>query len=67
MIDLGIIEDTDSPCSAPVVFLKNTTIWDFMIREFNKVTILEPRPMPRIDDILINITKAKFISKLDLT
>lgn len=48
-------------------FLKNTTIWDFMIREFNKVTILEPRPMPRIDDILINITKSKFISKLNLT
>lgn len=41
-------------------------IWDFMIREFNKVIILEFRLMFRIEDILINIIKFKFISKLDL-
>lgn len=50
MIDLGIVEDTDSPCSAPVVFLKNKTIWDFMIREFQKVIVFDPRSMPRKDE-----------------
>lgn len=43
MIDLGIIEETDIPCSAPVIFIKNTTIWDFVIREFSKITVLDPR------------------------
>lgn len=50
MIDLGIVEDTGSPCSAPVVFLKNKTIWDFMIREFQKVIVFDPRSMPRKDE-----------------
>lgn len=67
-INLGIIEETDSMCSAPVVLInKKTRQFETWIREFNKVTVFDQRPMPRIDDILINITKATFISKLDLT
>ncbi|XP_062585038.1 uncharacterized protein LOC134246689 [Saccostrea cucullata] len=70
MMDLGIIEETDSPYSAPVVLIKKSDkslrfCVDF--RELNNVTVFDPRPMPRIDDILIKISKAKFISKLDLT
>lgn len=66
-INFGIIEETDSPCSAPVVFIKKIQQFQTSIREFNKVTVFDPRPIARIDDILINITKATFISKLDLT
>lgn len=70
MMDLGIIEETDSPYSAPVVLIKkkdNSLRFCVDFRELNKITVFDPRPMPRIDAILNKISKAKFISKLDLT
>lgn len=72
MIDLGIIEETDSPCSEAVVLIKkhyNSLRFSRDFREFNKVTVFDPRPMPRIllEDIFIKISKANFISTLDLT
>ena len=70
MRDLGIIEETDSPYSAPVVFIKKkdkTLRFCVDLRELNKETVFDPMPMPRMVDIFIKISKAKYISKLDLT
>ena len=70
MRDLGIVEETDSPYSVPVVLIKKideTRRFCVDFRELNKITVFDPRPMPRMDDILIKINKAKYISKLDLT
>lgn len=70
MMDLGIIEETDSPYSAPVVLIKkkdNSLRFCVDFRELNRITVFDPRPMPRIDAILNKISKAKFISKLNLT
>ena len=47
MRDLGIIEETDSPYSAPVVLIKKkgkTLRFGVHLRELNKVTVFEPRP-----------------------
>lgn len=69
LMGLDIIEETDSPYSAPVVLIKKK---DYSLRfcldfrELNKIAVFDPRPMPRIDAILNKISKAKFISKLDL-
>lgn len=70
MRDLGIIEETDSPYSAPVIIIKKKIgpnlrfCVDF--RELKKGTVFDPRPMPRMDVILIKIS-AKYICKLDKT
>lgn len=50
----GIIEETDSPCSEPVVLIKkhdNSLRFCRDFKEFNKVTVFDPRPMPRVNDI----------------
>ena len=47
MRDLGIIEETDSPYSAPVVLIMkkgNTLRFGVHLRELNKVTVFDPRP-----------------------
>ena len=70
MRDLGIVDETDSPYSVPVVLIKKkdeTRRFCVDFRELNKITVFDPRPMPRMDDIFIKISKAKYISKLDLT
>ncbi|KAL5006374.1 hypothetical protein ScPMuIL_015180 [Solemya velum] len=70
MKELGIIEDSDSPYSAPMVLVKRPEASlriciDF--RELNRVTVFDPRPMPRMDDVLNRLGKAKYLSKIDLT
>ncbi|XP_062589077.1 uncharacterized protein LOC134250727 [Saccostrea cucullata] len=70
MKEMGIIEETESPYSAPIVLIKkNDDTLRFCVdyRDLNKVTVFDPRPMPRMDDILNKISRAKYISKLDLT
>ncbi|KAL5013042.1 hypothetical protein ScPMuIL_011593 [Solemya velum] len=70
MKELGIIEDSDSPYSAPMVLVKRPEASlriciDF--RELNRVTVFDPRPMPRMDDVLNRLGKAKYLRKIDLT
>jgi len=70
MLNLGIIEPTTSPYAAPIVVLKKKdsslrVCVDY--RELNKITEFDPRPMPRIYDVLLKIGKAKWVSKIDLT
>lgn len=40
---------------------------DVNFRELNKITVFDPRPVLRMDDILIKLGKAIYISTLDLT
>src|SRR5258705_27217 len=69
MIDLGIIRDSKSPWSAPLIMVtKKEGGWrpcvDF--RRLNAVTKVGIFPLPRIDDLLILRDKYKYISTLDL-
>ena len=70
MLKAGIVEPSDSPYAAPIVLIKKKDqslriCLDF--RDLNKQTIFDPVLMPRMDEVLNKVSKARYISKLDLT
>jgi len=67
----GIVEDApvDTTWAAPTVVVKKSDggwrlCTDF--RKLNAVTEPDPFPLPRIDDLLDKVGKAKFLTKLDM-
>lgn len=70
MLDLGVIEPSSSPYSAPVVLVdKPDGSVRFCIdyRQLNKVTVFDAEPIPDIEEILCQISQGKFFVKIDLT
>lgn len=69
MADMGIIEECESPYSAPVVLVpkKNS---DYRVcidyRRLNEVAISDQYPLPRIDDLLHTATQTAYMTTLDL-
>jgi hypothetical protein len=68
-LDQGIIEYSTSPWVAPVVlvFKKDGTLRlciDF--RRLNDITLKDSFPLPRIDDTLDKLRRAKYFTTLDL-
>ena len=70
MIEAGIAEKSNRPYASPIVVVPNK---DGSIRlcvdyrQLNQVTIFDPQPMPKLEDIINKLGKAKYISKIDLT
>ena len=65
----GYIQPSHSPYGAPILFVpkKDGTVRMCVdYRALNKQTIPNRFPMPRIDDILDNLAKAKVFSSIDL-
>ena len=66
----GIIEPLQSPWAAPIVCVpkKDKILW-FCVdyRGLNSKTVFDPQPMPKFDDILNKLGKAKYLTKIDLT
>ena len=67
----GIVEDApvNTTWAAPIVVVKKSDggwllCTDF--RKLNAVTEPDPFPLPRIDDLLDKVGKAKFLTKLDM-
>ena len=53
MLELDIIENTDSPYASPIVLvLKRDLTHRFCIdyRKINQITIFDPEPMPQADE-----------------
>ena len=70
MLEAGIIEPSNSNWSAPMIVV---TRQDRPIRlcvdyrRLNTVSKMDAYPMPRIDDLIDGLGKAKYISTIDLT
>ena len=70
LLDQGIIEESTSPWASPIVIVPKSDgtlrlCTDF--RKVNNVTVPDPFPLPRIEDLLDKIGKAKYLTKLDMT
>jgi hypothetical protein len=65
----GVIEESESPWSSPVVLIRKK-IGDLRFcvdyRKLNDVTRKDCFPLPRIDDTLDTLAGAKWFSTLDL-
>ena len=73
MLSRNIIEPSTSPYNSPIILVPKKSQdgsrkWRFCIdyRQLNKHIIPDRFPLPRIDDILDSLGRAKFFSILDL-
>lgn len=69
MVDLGVIEPSSSEWCSPVVLVpkKDGTLRfcvDFS--KLNSVSAFDPYPMPRVDELIERLGKAKYLTTLDL-
>ena len=70
MKKMGVIEDSSSPWSSPIVLIpKQDGSWRFCVdyRKVNSVTVADAFPLPRIDDLIDRIGSARFLTKIDLS
>ncbi|PIK50904.1 hypothetical protein BSL78_12204 [Apostichopus japonicus] len=70
MLEAGIIKPSSSPWASPIVSVpkKDGSIricTDY--RKLNQVTKFDAYPIPRVDDIIDDVSGSPFISTLDLT
>ena len=70
MLNLGIIEPSDSPWASPIVAVKKKDgslrlCVDY--RKVNAVTLEDTYQMPRVEELIENLGKSKYITTLDLT
>ncbi len=70
MLELGIIEPSCSPWTSPIVMVPkpvNTLRFCNDFRKLNDVSTFDGYPMPRVDELLDRLGKARYISTFDLT
>ncbi len=70
MLQAGIIEPSKSPWAAPILLVQKKDgsmrpVVDY--RKLNKISTPDPYPMPRIEELVDNLSSARFITTLDLT
>jgi len=70
LLDKALIRESASPWGFPVLFVKKKEgTWRMCIdyRALNNVTVKNGYPLPRIQECLDRIGKARYLTKLDLT
>ncbi|KAF0772430.1 hypothetical protein AaE_002297 [Aphanomyces astaci] len=68
-LDLGLIRSSTSPRASPVLMIRKpdgSIRFCIDYRKLNDVTIKDCYPMPRIDDLLDVLGKAKYFSTMDV-
>ena len=70
MLQMGIIDRAESPYAAPPVIVKkpdgtNRICIDY--RKINRITMFDSEPTPVPSDIFVKVSKAKYISTIDLS
>ena len=69
MLEKGVIEQSDSPWSSPVVLVKkkdNSLRFCIDYRKLNEKTLKDSHPIPRIDTTLDALSGSKYYSTIDL-
>lgn len=69
MITMGVIEPSYSPWASPVVLVNKkdgTTRFCVDYRKVNSITTKDNYPLPRIQDLVESLSKAKHFSTIDL-
>uniref|UniRef100_A0A8C5QKE1 ribonuclease H n=1 Tax=Leptobrachium leishanense TaxID=445787 RepID=A0A8C5QKE1_9ANUR len=69
MLELGVIEPSASPWASPVVLVPKkdgTTRFCVDYRRINDCTITDAYPMPRVDELLDQISGGHFLTTVDL-
>ncbi len=69
MLKLGVIETSRSPWSSPIVLVPKpdgTLRFCNDFRRLNEVSEFDGYPMPRVDELLDRLGRARYISTLDL-
>ena len=70
MLSLGVIERSESPYASPIVLVKkkdSSIRFCVDFRKLNRVTIFDPEPMPNAEDLFALLSKARYLSKIDLS
>ena len=70
MIKMRVIRESDSPYASPVVVVKkkdNTNRVCVDYRKLNKLTVIDPEPMPTAEHLFQKLGGDKFFTKIDLS
>ena len=70
MIKMGVIRESTSPYSSPVVVVKkkdNTNRVYIDYSKLNKLTAIDPEPMPTAADLFHKLSGDKYFSRIDLS